>query len=419
MNHGSLFSGIGGFDLAAEWMGWNNIFHCEWAEFPRKILKHHFPNSLSYEDITKTDFTKHRGEVDILSGGFPCQPFSTAGKRKGTEDSRYLWPEMLRVIREVRPRWVVGENVYGLVNWDGGLVFDTVCADLENEGFQVLPVVLPACSVNAPHRRDRIWFIAHALSAGAGGISKPVNNERRKTGENRAEGLRQIYGTAGTSGIDTTDSDAGWTAANTNSSRSEKPKLQHANLFTGSARDNKKAALNANNEGKSDGFTGFQKKNGEIPQWNNNAQLGDAGNEFATNTRSQQFQKRAQNCIAEDRKENKTGVDDRTERYGDFENATNTDSEQRSEGRLHTPRPQETERYAGSCDARSNGATCWQEFPTQSPICSGDDGIPRELDGITFPKWRSESIKGYGNAIVPQVALQIFKTIQQVENTFH
>jgi len=93
MKHGSLFSGIGGFDLAAQWMGWENIFHCEIAEFPRKILKYHFPKSICYEDIKKTDFTKHRGEIDIISGGFPCQPYSNAGKRKGKDDDRHLWPE--------------------------------------------------------------------------------------------------------------------------------------------------------------------------------------------------------------------------------------------------------------------------------------------------------------------------------------
>jgi len=145
--HGSLFSGIGGFDLAAEWAGMQNIFHCEWNEFNQKILKKHFPDSISYADITKTDFTIHRGEIDILTGGFPCQPYSTAGKRKGKEDDRHLWPEMLRAIREIQPNWVVGENVFGLINWSNGLVFHEVQTDLEAEGYEVFPFVLPACSI--------------------------------------------------------------------------------------------------------------------------------------------------------------------------------------------------------------------------------------------------------------------------------
>lgn len=114
MNHASLFSGIGGAEVAASMMGWQNLFHCEIQEFPRKVLDYWFPNSESYEDITKTDFTKWHGKVDVLTGGFPCQPFSLAGRRKGADDNRYLWPQMLRAIRQIHPTWVVGENVNGI-----------------------------------------------------------------------------------------------------------------------------------------------------------------------------------------------------------------------------------------------------------------------------------------------------------------
>ena len=164
MRHGSLFSGIGGFDLAAEWMGWENVFHCEWNEFGRKILNHHFPKADSFEDITKTDFRKYEGTIDIISGGFPCQPFSLAGKRKGTEDERYLWHEMLRAVQEIKPKFIIAENVYGIVNIDGGMVFDQVCSDLENEGYEVQPFVIPACAKDAPHRRDRVWFVGYATN---------------------------------------------------------------------------------------------------------------------------------------------------------------------------------------------------------------------------------------------------------------
>ncbi|MCH6574357.1 MAG: DNA cytosine methyltransferase [Bacteroidetes bacterium] len=117
MNHGSLFSGIGGFDLAAQWMGWENKFHCEINPFCRKILKYYWPRARTYEDIKQTNFSIWRGSIDILTGGFPCQPYSQAGKRLGKKDDRHLWPEMLRAIREIKPTWVVGENVYGLLNW--------------------------------------------------------------------------------------------------------------------------------------------------------------------------------------------------------------------------------------------------------------------------------------------------------------
>lgn len=166
--HGSLFSGIGGPEIAAEEMGWKNMFHCEINPFGRKILDYWFPNSKSYEDITKTNFTEWRGKINVLTGGFPCQPFSCAGQRKGAEDDRYLWPEMLRAIREIQPDWVVGENVAGILSMvqpgsetalgrEESLfgevdrkrilhrqeyVVETVCNDLEREGYFVQPVLI-------------------------------------------------------------------------------------------------------------------------------------------------------------------------------------------------------------------------------------------------------------------------------------
>lgn len=164
MNHGSLFSGIGGFDLAAEWMGWNNVFHCEWNPFGQQVLKYHFPKSISYHDITKTDFSIHRGEIDIITGGFPCQPYSSAGKRLGKDDERHLFPEMLRAIKEIQPKWIVGENVRGLVNWNGGMVFHEVHDDLEREGYEVQSFLIPAAGVGAPHQRQRVFFLAYSNS---------------------------------------------------------------------------------------------------------------------------------------------------------------------------------------------------------------------------------------------------------------
>lgn len=177
--HGSLFSGIGGFDLAAEWMGWENMFHCEINPFAQKVLNYYWPNAISYDDITKTDFTIHRGTIDILTGGFPCQPYSTAGKQLGKADDRHLWPEMLRAIREIAPRYIVGENVRGLVSWNGGMVFDEVQSDLEAAGYEVLPFLLPASSVGARHDRKRIWFIAHANKVFTDAI-KPENGHVTK-----------------------------------------------------------------------------------------------------------------------------------------------------------------------------------------------------------------------------------------------
>lgn len=160
MNHLSLFSGIGGLDLAAEMAGFRTVGQCEWADYPTKVLEKHWPDVPRWRDIrtlTGESFYEKTGmrTVDVISGGFPCQPFSVAGKRRGKEDDRYLWPEMLRVISKLRPAWVVGENVAGIVN----MALDQVLSDLENEGYTIQALIIPACAVDAPHRRDRCAII--------------------------------------------------------------------------------------------------------------------------------------------------------------------------------------------------------------------------------------------------------------------
>lgn len=269
LTHGSLFSGIGGFDLAADFLGIKNKFHCEWNPFGQKILKYYFPESESFSDITKSDFSKYANTIDILSGGFPCQPYSLNGKRKGKNDERHLWPAMLGTIRQVEPVFVVGENVFGLLNWSNGLVFEEVCVDLEIIGYEVIPVLLPACGVGAPHRRDRIFFIAY--------------NER----------FRKKRIVEQNDSIDI-DSDADGFGL----SRRPSP--------------------------------GYIEKEGKV------------GKEFFERLRG-----------------------------GDF----------------------------------------WEVFPTESVVRGRNDGVPEKLDGITLSKWQFESIKAFGNAIVPQVGIRLFDTI--------
>lgn len=161
MNHASLFTGIGGFDLAAQWMCWTNVFQVEIDPFCQKVLEKNFPNVKRYGDIKEFNGEEYRGTIDVLSGGFPCQPFSVAGSRKGKDDERYLWPEMLRVIGEIRPTVIVGENVSGA--WD---LVDEICSDLELKGYVTEPIGIEAASVGAHHRRLRYWFIAYSDSVG-------------------------------------------------------------------------------------------------------------------------------------------------------------------------------------------------------------------------------------------------------------
>ena len=318
MKHGSLFSGIGGFDLASEWMGWENVFHCEWMEFPRKVLDYYWPNSDSHIDICKTDFKKYANKIDILTGGFPCQPFSLAGKRKGTEDERYLWGEMLRAIQEIQPKFVIAENVFGITNIDDGMVFEQVCIDLETEGYEVQPFIIPACSKNAPHRRDRVWFIAYRKSNGWEKYRQRINERK----EYKQEGDSIWSEFAPISKIRN--------VANSNGSR-----LQTNNIMRIS-------------KGKKN-FAGI------------------IGEKFSTHSK---------NIGRKNALEN-----------GELER-----------GRFRF----------------GNQSHTWDTFPLESPICSRNDGLPTKLDGITFSKWRAESIKGYGNAIVPQVAFEIFKQLEKL-----
>jgi DNA (cytosine-5)-methyltransferase 1 len=309
----SLFSGIGGFELAGEWAGWQNVVSCEINPFGRKVLEYYWPNAYHHDDIKTLTFEKIDYELTqrfgakwnaddiILTGGFPCQPYSAAGKRLGKEDERHLFPEMLRIIREVQPKWVVGENVLGLVNWSGGLVFEEVQADLESEGYEIQPYVLPASSVNAPHKRDRVWFVAYRNAPD----TDNVRLQQCKTPGTLGKGQEEICG------------------------QGHKPSMR-----------------------------------------------------IKTN-----------------------------ECFGN-----STDTESRGQRRLRNEGEETGTRQSNNPLGSVCGIPNWDNFPTTEPtIRTGNDGLPTELDGITFSKWRNESIKAGGNAIVPQVVYQIFKAINEYQ----
>lgn len=321
ITHYDLFAGIGGFSLALEEVfneaKINRIF-CEWAEFPTAVLKKHWPNGTFYGDIADlvadtertglykpeksggsqegkeerrlpqherldiasagvrgilaTNSQRHK-TLTILTGGFPCQPFSHAGRRKGTADDRYQWPNMFRVIQNVKPDWVIAENVRGLVTWNDGMVLEQVCVDLESEGYEVQPFIIPACAVNAPHRRDRVWIIANCANP-------------------RTKGLRERK-------VDSDD------AANAGRiGREQRP------------------SKDIQSEGKKP-----ERQNSHYSGWERD----------------------------------------------------------------------------------------WREVATATCNARMDDGLSRKVDGVSysFAKWRNESIKAYGNAIVPQVAMEIFRAIKR------
>jgi DNA (cytosine-5)-methyltransferase 1 len=276
---------------------------------------------------------------------------------------------MLRVIREVQPRWVVGENVFGLINWNDGLVFDEVQADLEAEGYEVQPYVLPAVAVNAPHRRDRVWFVAFKNSNKYGWRSEFWKKEssERKQWDIGSRNNEQLF----------TDNGKIRTTTNTSSIRFDNGgdnwKERH---LSGNEWITQKSQSERNGRERRVGKTCETTPNSNGSRWQkldtstkSSGSLNDCG--FAMYT----------NCTGE---------------QGQHVGCT---------GQREFDRPNSRIEHIG-----------FQNFPTQSPICGGDDGLPTELDGISFPKWRAESIKAYGNAVVPQVVIQIFKAIEQYEN---
>lgn len=317
--HYDLFAGIGGFSIAFDQVFQEyerkHIF-CEWEHFPTEVLKKHWSDGTFYGDIRDLIADSERAgrkreqgspegqyrlrggdskneDTFILTGGFPCQPFSHAGRRRGTEDDRYLWPAMFRAIQILKPTWVIAENVRGLVTWNDGMVLEQVCTDLESEGYEVQPFIIPACSVGAPHRRDRVWIVANS------------NDARSRTPEYDSDENR-------------TQSDNGW-------------------------------------EGQPLSRTG-----------------------------------------------------------GQDSHAPNTGSQRRNEGSGESIRPEseepkrENRQYFG-------WNRNWQEIALATCHDGMDDGLPREVGGVSysFAKWRKEALKAYGNAIVPQVAVQILESIKK------
>jgi DNA (cytosine-5)-methyltransferase 1 len=361
-----------------------------------------------------------------------------AGKRKGTDDERYLWGEMFRAIQEIKPKFVIAENVFGITNIDGGLVFEQVCLDLESEGYEVQPFIICAAAKNAPHRRDRCWFIAYSNSNGQfkgrgyDGISQ--NDDGCYSSSEWSTNSKDFNGCS-TNGIAQKQSPTcGGISKQTNVKKNQTSSssgicgMDEANN-TEKIIGNNQFAIDKSRALVSQGLKGIftstnrrlehnQKTFRELATMGLSVDISRInrmeGN--ATNTNSNGFNQ----CNSNDEINTSKGGKYAQRNFEQIHNEqpiikhTNV---QRQKRRLYEEQPKTTIREQFSKrNAWSTKSTNWQNFPTQSPLCSGDDGLPTKLDGITFSKWRAESIKGYGNAIVPQVAYEIFKQLESFCN---
>lgn len=362
-----LFAGIGGFSLAAHWMGWETAAFVEWEDFPQRVLKKNFPGIPVYGDIREFDghkFIEEHGPIDIVCGGFPCQPFSTAGKRKGREDDRYLWPEMLRVIRETQPSFVVGENVAGLVSMDGGIVLEQVCTDLESEGYAVQPFIVPAIAVGAPHRRDRVWIVARHIRDTEGKRKGAIQRICTRQEANADRGYefnpsdtrgqqndRAIYGQGGNE------------------------ECGRYTLDDGEETAQQSGATETNDVG---GLCGVVADTEETKRK-------QSGGAWAR-------RERLANSFLTTPNHNNTRMEGQPEYVKDGGKS----------GRQHTQQ--------NGHSKPGNWATHWYEAATR--FCRVDDGLPGGVDIVGARDNRNKRLKALGNAIVPQVAYEIFRAIQ-------
>lgn len=443
MNHASLFSGIGGAEVAASMMGWQNLFHCEIQEFPRKVLQYWFPNSESYEDITKTDFTKWHGKVDVLTGGFPCQPFSLAGRRKGADDNRYLWPQMLRAIRQIHPTWVVGENVNGiktmvescqvthmgrtdylfeenhLYREESRFTLEKICADLEAEGYSVQPIVIPACAIGAPHRRDRVWIVARRIPT-TPSHPNSSNDSRRpeelqgKSQKERLSERNDIRKPGFTSDV---LGHVAHTQCDGHSSQGYGNQRERANKSK-EGQDRPQPGVRRHGSSKTSSYSNSHRqrrranKQKSITECSRSSNLGTRRSKRLA---SHSLLHRSHEVHQDHQSQFPDGA--RTNSLGGQRSSPHSNGCGWNEGKHEDASPQKPQQGECQLGGADSPQSRWRNFPTQSPVCRGNDGIPFDVDSLTisFPKWRQESIKAYGNAWVPQVAYEIFRAIEAEE----
>lgn len=440
-----LFSGIGGFSLAAHWMGWETIAFCEQDKFCQKVLRKNFDNGIPiYDDVRTFPGRAFRG-ADILTGGFPCQPFSAAGKRGGVNDERYLFPQSLRIIREVQPAWVVLENVNGLLSmanesWDVKVAgqpytrsedFDDYTAiytrteimllncireEIEREGYAVQPVVIPISAVGAPHERKRIWIVAHSLNDKHRAERGAVRKEESLLGINRPS-VRS--GRASGTDCDATDAEH---EGRDDWERSETGRSDNGNGRTSTPRsDGGIGRLRSDVE--PNGSATSDTSDARASRWN-----GIEGNDASPGRR------RSDKPRGRERVDGSGYASDATNDTANYELSTTNSSTPRLSIAGLKPRQQTADASNGTqysnrddrnpdCDGlqgvrnerdgtRPAGLHSWENSGWQehwleaaTRLCRVDDGLPDRVDRL----------KSLGNSIGPRVALEIFRAIEATE----
>ena len=401
LTHLSLFSGIGGLDMAAEWAGIETIGQCEWAEYPTKVLEKHWPDVPRWKDIrtlTGESFYGRTGRrtVDIISGGFPCQPFSVAGKQRGKEDDRYLWPEMVRVIKELRPTWIVGENVAGIVR----MALPDILSELEACGYRTRTFLIPACAVGTRHRRYRAAIVAYTdteRELQPTGNQQDVRNgigvSSEIVADTKSEPSRRLPvrkkterpGFVGSS-EDVQHADSSGCEKQHVATESDEERFASWGCYEGNVCDATSEGL-SNRSGKSVGGQGTQEQESKRPDSN----VSDSDNRSRDVRRDGEFP-----TIKE------------TERAGS-----------NIGGRAQKHEPGERRTAESVLGGVADGISDWMDRDLDFLInhyWDDEPDIPRIATGIEH---RVDRLKCLGNAVVPQQFYPIFKAIAEVENLYH
>jgi len=405
LQHLDLFSGIGGFSLGLEATGgFETKAFCDIEEYPRQVLQKHWPHVKQYKDIKELTYERLKADginsIDIITGGYPCQPFSIAGRQKGEEDPRHLWPEYFRLVKELRPTWVIGENVSGHIK----LGLDTVIKDLESEDYSVRPFSISASSIGANHQRERIWIIANSNDTGDRTSQSSVNQDRQETDQGW-ERLTQFESSRHSKDMENTRRSQ-WPRAELREENENETREGNANQHQRSSSPSSSDVANTN-----EGFSDQQ--NEEIQTRGNSI---NSGSSTVANSESERLQRGQWNNPGERREVLSSEQQDgneirseigRTDRVSTQENVPNPGSSRRETGIS-----EERYREEGNTEESNNDSDRRRGWQRENNWAVEPD-VGRVAHGI--PK-RVDRLKSLGNSLVPQIPYYIGQTILEVMN---